>query len=145
MTLIKLSAALLALTLAACGAPPGGNETAGNVITSAGAVEPAAATPTPSPAASQAAERYLGHWIGVEGMVLDVTARPGGGVRLAMQYDLDHKGNYDGSVTGEGVRFVRDGETLLARSSDGDATGLKWLAGKKNCLTVKSGEGYCRD
>jgi hypothetical protein len=32
-----------------------------------------------------------------------------------------------------------------ARSvTNGDATGLKYLAGKTDCLTVKSGEGYCR-
>ena len=29
--------------------------------------------------------------------------------------------------------------------TDGDATGLKYLAGKKDCLTVEPGEGYCRD
>ena len=34
-------------------------------------------------------------------------------------------------------------ETITA--TDGEATGMKWLLDKQNCLTVRSGEGYCRD
>ncbi|SOB86643.1 hypothetical protein SAMN06297144_1750 [Sphingomonas guangdongensis] len=88
---------------------------------------------------------YLGRWVGVEGMVMTVAARPGGGVRIDNQWDLDHRGSFDGTVSADGLRFVRGGEAVVARRSDGDATGLKWLAGKRDCLTVKSGEGYCRD
>ena len=33
----------------------------------------------------------------------------------------------------------------LGVATDGDATGMKWLAGKARCLTVRVGEGYCRD
>ena len=51
----------------------------------------------------------------------------------------------DGSVTAEGLRFMRNGVAETAVPSDGDATGLKYLAGKQDCLTVKPGEGYCRD
>lgn len=100
------------------------------------AVEPAAT------AVSE--ERYLGRWIGVEGMYLTVTRRAGGGVTLDMQWDLDHRGTFAGSVTAEGLRFMRAGVAETAVLGDGDATGLKWLAGKKECLIVKPGEGYCR-
>lgn len=97
------------------------------------------------PAATAAIEdRYLGRWIGVEGMYLNVTRRAGGGVMLDMQWDLDHRGTFVGSVAAEGLRFVRNGVAETAVSGDGDATGLKWLAGKSDCLIVKSGEGYCR-
>ena len=88
---------------------------------------------------------YIGRWIGVEGMYLTVAAKPGGGVTMDMQWDLDNKGKFDGSVTAEGLRFMRGGVAETAVPTDGDATGLKYLAGKKDCLTVKSGEGYCRD
>jgi hypothetical protein len=102
------------------------------------------ATHTPSDTApAQAA--YLGRWTGVEGMYLVVTEKPGGGVSLDMQWDLDHKGTFDGSVTAEGLRFMREGVAETAVRTDGDATGLKYLAGTKDCLTVKPGEGYCRD
>jgi hypothetical protein len=104
---------------------------------------PATTAPPGDTADSDAA--YLGRWTGVEGMYLVVASKPGGGVTLDMQWDLDHKGNFDGSVTAEGLRFMRDGAAETAVRTDGDATGLKYLAGKKDCLTVKQGEGYCRD
>lgn len=149
----------LALTLAACnGAPP---STTSNSMTSAGATEPAAdniaapvATPTPdasptsaaSPPAARTARDYAGRWIGVEGMMLTVKPTGAATADLNMRWglDADMAGTYPARVTPEGLRFTRGGETLLLRPSDGDATGLKWLAGKKDCLTVRSGEGYCR-
>jgi len=109
----------------------------------------AGATPAPAaPPASdvaQAEASYLGRWTGVEGMYLVVASKPGGGVTLDMQWDLDNKGRFDGSVTAEGLRFMRNGVAESAVHTDGEATGLKYLAGKQDCLTVKPGEGYCRD
>jgi len=156
---LPLAAAIL--SLAACnGAPPA---TTTNSMTSAGSTEPAAdniaapetrpadatpsATPSASPSiatASDNAKKWAGRWIGVEGTYLNVTPTGANTASLEMQYDLDNKGTYPATVTSEGLRFTRDGEEMLLRPSDGDATGLKWLAGKKDCLTVKSGEGYCR-
>jgi hypothetical protein len=62
-----------------------------------------------------------------------------------MQSDLDTKGTYDGQDSEHGIKFKRGGEELSLRRGNGDETGLKWLAGKKECLVVKDGEGYCRD
>ena len=135
---------LAPLCLAACGNPaePLPAESPAPAVISPA---PASSAVAPEPAATAKLEAdYLGKWIGVEGMVLDVTRRAGGGVTLAMQWDLDHNGTFPGSVTAEGLRFTRDGKDEIAVPSDGDATGLKWLAGKKDCLTVKPGEGYCR-
>lgn len=103
-----------------------------------------AATPTPADTAPLEAD-YLGRWTGVEGMHLVVASKPGGGVTLEMQWDLDHSGTFDGSVTAEGLRFMREGVAETAVRTNGGATGLKHLAGKQDCLTVKPGEGYCRD
>ena len=105
---------------------------------------PASPTPTPSATATLGVNHYLGRWTGVEGMYLVVTDPAQGDVKLEMQYDIDNKGNFVGTVTPEGIRFERGGEQLMLRPSNGDATGLKWLAGKQDCLTVKPGEGYCR-
>lgn len=102
-------------------------------------------TPTPGATATPGATHYLGRWVGVEGMYLVVSDPAQGDVKLEMQYDLDNKGTYAGTIVPDGIRFQRGGETLTLRPSDGDATGLKWLAGKRDCLTVKAGEGYCRD
>lgn len=105
---------------------------------------PAENATTPVETAKAEAD-YVGKWIGPEGLVLDVKAKPGGGVTIANQWTLDDKGNFDGTVTPEGLTFTRNGQTVTAKPSDGDATGMKWLAGKKDCLTVTAGsEGYCR-
>ncbi len=90
---------------------------------------------------------YLGRWVGVEGMVLNIAAKPGGGVTMDMRWGLDRDmvGKLDGSVTAEGLRFMRNGVAETAVMTDGKATGMKWLADKTTCLTVKPGEGYCRD
>ena len=86
-----------------------------------------------------------GRWVGVEGMVLTVADGDGPGTyTLTMQYDLDHKGVFAGTASGDGIAFTRDGQSLMLRPTDGAATGLKYLADKTDCLTVKSGEGYCR-
>lgn len=106
---------------------------------------PAPVTPPATPDTAKVEADYLGRWTGVEGMYLVVAAKPGGGVTLDMQWDLDNKGKFDGSVTAEGLRFMRNGVAENAVHTDGDATGLKHLAGKQDCLTVKSGEGYCKD
>jgi hypothetical protein len=136
---LTLTAALAALAACSPHASQPANDT--NTI-DAPAANLVAAAPAPAPSAKVQAD-YVGRWIGVEGTYLIVTPRDGG-VTMEMQYDLDHKGTFPATVTPEGLRFERNGATETARPSDGDATGLKWLAGKKDCLTVKSGEGYCR-
>ncbi len=91
-------------------------------------------------------DAWVGRWKGVEGTYLVVAkgTKPGR-YRLEMQYTLDDKGSFDGTANADGIAFTRpDGDQLL-KASDGDATGLKWLAGKRDCLKVKDGEGYCRD
>jgi hypothetical protein len=91
-------------------------------------------------------DSWVGRWTGVEGTYLVVSkGAADGAYTLEMQYTLDDKGKFDGAATGDGISFTRpDGKHEL-RASDGDATGLKYLAGKKDCLKVKDGEGYCRD
>jgi hypothetical protein len=111
----------------------------------AAGADAAPATPLTSADSAQTEASYLGRWTGVEGMYLVVASKPDGGVTLDMQWDLDNKGTFDGSVTAEGLRFMRNGVAESAVHTDGEATGLKYLAGKQDCLTVKPGEGYCKD
>ena len=135
---------LAPLALAACAQPAPDPSPSGTPTERVGPVA-APRDNAAEPAATAAREdRYFGRWIGVEGMYLDVTRREAGGVTLDMQWDLDHHGKFDGSVTAEGLRFLRNGVAETAVPGNGDATGLKWLAGKKDCLIVKPGEGYCR-
>jgi hypothetical protein len=50
-----------------------------------------------------------------------------------------------GTADGDVIRFERGGVRETIRKATGDQTGLKWLAGKQNCLVIKQAEGFCRD
>ncbi|PTQ59485.1 hypothetical protein C8J45_11411 [Sphingomonas sp. PP-CE-3G-477] len=136
---MKALALLTAAALTACSGPAPNTSSDGN-MTSAGSVERKVAAPKPK------APDYTGRWIAVEGMVLDIapTAAPGH-YALTMQWDLDNKGKFDGIANGDTITFERNGVRETLRATNGDATGLKYLFGKTDCLTVKPGEGYCRD
>jgi hypothetical protein len=96
------------------------------------------------PAASVAtADAWLGRWLGPEGTYLDVAGA--NGVYEITIMNLDGARTFSGSATGDGIAFERDGVRETLRATNGDETGMKWLAGKANCLTVNVGEGYCRD
>ena len=88
---------------------------------------------------------WAGKWTGVEGMYATITPAEPGKYKLEMQSDLDTKATYDGTDSEHSIQFKRGTEELSLRRGNGDETGLKYLAGKKECLIVKPGEGYCRD
>lgn len=98
-----------------------------------------------SAAASHRFASWAGRWTGPEGLYVAVTPVGPGRYRLEMQSDLDTKGVYDGQDSEHGIRFRRGGEQLSLHRGSGDESGLKYLAGKQECLIVKTGEGYCRD
>ncbi|WP_157622774.1 hypothetical protein [Solimonas soli] len=58
---------------------------------------------------------------------------------------LDGETRYEGRAAGDHIDFERNGSSASIGASDGAATGMKWLADKKDCLTIESGEGCCRD
>lgn len=90
-------------------------------------------------------DAWLGKWVGVEGLALDIQPGDGPGKYALSVTLLDGTSNYEGTGEGETIRFTRAGKTETIRKATGDQTGLKYLAGKPNCLMIKSGEGFCRD
>ncbi|WP_443750402.1 hypothetical protein [Asticcacaulis solisilvae] len=86
--------------------------------------------------------RLTGKWTGPEGTWLDIAPK-GEGYRVTVS-NLDGPRDFDGTADDGGIRFMRDGQTFVIRPGNGDDTGMKWLAGKKDCLIVAPGEGYCR-
>ena len=113
--------------------------------------------PKPAPASVQATlvpatpptDQWVGKWIGVEGLHLTITKDDSigrGHYLLTMQYglDADDSGTFKGEAAEDGIAFTRPDGPQLLRAGDGEATGLKWLADKKDCLIVATGEGYCR-
>ncbi len=152
----------LVTTLAACDSSPSANQAdaASDPMTSNDTVpmsaEPAKNDPTITPTATNEADAppanathrfasWAGKWTGVEGMYLVISPTTAERYSLEMQYDLDHKVTVEGRDSEHGIKFTRDGETLSLYRASGNETGLKYLAGKMQCLMVKNGEGYCRD
>jgi hypothetical protein len=86
---------------------------------------------------------WLGRWIGPEGtyLELDETAE---GYRVQI-HSLDGSAVYAGRAVPAGIAFERDGVTQTLRATDGAGTGMKWLLDKSRCLTIRTGEGFCRD
>jgi hypothetical protein len=122
---------LLAILLiaAGCQAPAGRN---------------AGTTPHTNTTTGQAVpENWLGRWDGPEGTFLNLS-RNGAKYTVLIQ-DLDGPRTFDGDDDHGRVRFVRDGKTEYLVAGDGEASGMKWLADKKNCLLTRRGEGWCRD
>ena len=97
-----------------------------------------ASASTPDPA-----QAWTGRWIGPEGTYLQLDAVGSGRYEVRIK-DLDAERKFDAVSKGGILRFERDGKSETLQPTDGDATGMKWLAGKKTCLTVRAGEGYCR-
>ena len=88
-------------------------------------------------------DQWLGRWDGPEGTFLNLS-RNGATYTVVIQ-DLDGPRTFEGVEEDGRVRFVRDGKTEYLVAGDGHASGMKWLADKKNCLLTRAGEGWCRN
>jgi hypothetical protein len=98
---------------------------------------------TPRPVAVESApDGWLGKWNGPEGTFLQLEG--GNGKYEVTIENLDGPRRFQGAAVGAGIEFERDGTKEVVRATNGAETGMKWLAGKSNCLTVRVGEGYCR-
>jgi hypothetical protein len=86
---------------------------------------------------------YVGQWRGPEGTILTITPS---GDRYAIEIrNLDGPRDFTGDLREDGLHFTRDDKALVIHPGDGEATGMKWLADKSDCLVVDANEGYCRD
>jgi hypothetical protein len=109
-----------------------------------GCSDPGASPGLPDAAAqTSAVDAWLGRWNGPEGTFL-LLERGDGGYDVTIQ-NLDGPRVFRGVAVGTQLQFERDGVMESIRATDGPATGMKWLSDKSNCLTIRSGEGYCRD
>lgn len=88
-------------------------------------------------------DKWLGKWSGPEGTFLQLVGS-NGKYEVTIQ-NLDGPRKFQGQAAGDHVEFERNGVKESLRATNGAETGMKWLSEKSNCLTVRAGEGYCRD
>ena len=103
-------------------------------------IKPANST---DPGADPVTDQWLGQWTGPEGTFLRLEGGQGK-YQITIQ-DLDGPRTYQGAAAGPQIQFDRNGEKESIRATNGVETGMKWLRDKSNCLTIRPGEGYCRD
>lgn len=147
---ISFAGLAIAIMLSGCQEKPVANDTTpaasipldDSVATTANEATPvdnAAATPgTDSP------EGWIGKWVGVEGLALDISKGDAPGQYMLKIALLDGTATYDGTADGDTIRFTRDGKEERVRRAKGTETGLKYLAEKTDCLMIQVGEGFCR-
>lgn len=115
------------------------------------------ATPSASPAASPAVSPSVdpkapadnkvaaleGRWPGVEGAYLNVTKK---GDKYSIEIkNLDKATTFEGTAKGDAIEFTSNGKTETIKAATAEETGMKWLAGEKNCVVITKGsEGYCK-
>lgn len=102
-----------------------------------------APAPAPAPEAPPLADQWVGQWTGPEGTFLKI-AGTRGTYQITIQ-NLDGPRTFKGTATAHGLDFERDGVREEIRATDGEGTGMKWLKDKSQCLTVRPGEGFCRE
>jgi hypothetical protein len=130
--ILRFPAVAVTLLLAAgCDGRQSGAETSDQ------AAAPVAAAPAVE------AQHWLGRWTGPEGTWLEISLADGKYSVAIM--NLDGARTFPAIAVANGLSFERDGVRDTIRATNGADTGMKWLADKTDCLTVKVGEGYCRD
>jgi hypothetical protein len=93
--------------------------------------------------ADSVTDQWSGQWNGPEGTFLRIAGGQGK-YEITIQ-NLDGPRTFQGSAAGHQIQFERDGVKESIRATNGVETGMKWLSEKSNCLTVRAGEGYCRN
>ncbi len=88
-------------------------------------------------------DAWSGQWNGPEGTFLMITGSQGQ-YEITIQ-NLDGPISYNGSSVDHQIEFERKEVKEIIHPADGAGTGMKWLVDKKNCLTIRPGEGYCRE
>lgn len=143
---------LAPLALVACGEQPTANNTA--MLPPENEMEAMPNEPVlppevlpPGNDTAQTDDPFAGRWTGPEGLYAQIApAAAPGAYTVEMQYTLDDKGNFTATREGDTLKLTRKGQAVTITPGSGDATGMKWLAGKQDCLVVVAGsEGYCRD
>ena len=104
-------------------------------------------SPTVDPKAPSAPSAKLvaleGRWPGVEGTYLNVTRK---GEKYSVEIkNLDTAETFEGFAKGDVIEFKRKDKAETIMAATAEETGMKWLAGEKNCVVITKGsEGYCR-
>lgn len=118
------------------------NQPAGSSSSTATSSPPPKST-VGTPATNNVPDQWLGKWIGPEGTYLVLSKNAD--KYVVEIHSLDGPATYEGTATGHRIEFQRSGKAESIHAGSGQETAMKWLLDKKNCLIIRTGEGFCRD
>lgn len=95
-----------------------------------------------APKQAETTDKWVGQWNGPEGTYLRISGS-NGRYEVTVR-NLDGPRSFPGTAAEGRIEFDRDGVKESLRATNGQGTGMKWLADKSECLMVRAGEGYCR-
>ena len=107
------------------------------------AVSPSVDPKAPAAVPSAKVTALEGKWPGAEGSFLNVTKK---GEKYSVEIKTgDKTDTFDGVAKGDSIEFKRKDKVETIKAATAEETGMKWLAGEKNCVVITKGsEGYCR-
>lgn len=141
-SLVTASSIVLTTVIAACGK----NEMPAPETPRTQIHEP---TPSSSPASAvvvplTTVQDWNGLWFGPEGTSLTLAAKENSKYLVTLESMDGVIKKFEGVAGPDYIQFDREGVQERIKATDGEGTGMKWLADESNCLTIKEGEGYCR-
>lgn len=90
-------------------------------------------------------DSWIGKWTGPEGTSLLISHDTQKHRYLVSIQSLDYLRTYIARAKDDTLVFKREGEKSTITAGDGQATGMKWLADKRDCLIIRSGQqAFCR-
>ena len=98
---------------------------------------------SPGTALTPVTDTWLGKWHGPEGTFL-LLVGDNGKYQVTIQ-NLDGPRTFQAYTAGNQIEFERNDIRESLHATNGAETGMKWLSEKSDCLTIRAGEGYCRD
>ena len=107
------------------------------------AVSPSVDPKAPAASPSAKVTALEGKWPGVDGAYLNVTKK---GDRYSVEIKSgDKTETFEGVAKGSTIEFKRKDKLEAIKAATAEETGMKWVAGEKNCVVITKGsEGYCR-
>lgn len=104
---------------------------------------PVIAASTSGTTSAPVTDKWLGKWRGPEATFLQLDGD--NGKYYVTILNLDGPRTFHGNAAGKEIVFERNGVKESLRATNGVETGMKWLSEKSDCLTIRAGEGFCRD
>lgn len=86
-----------------------------------------------------------GRWLGANGTILTLAKEKDDAYSVVIRTASNDEDDLPATESNGKLQFRRQNIVETITPGKGKDTGVPELAGKRDCLIIKAGEGYCRD